>query len=186
MGAIERYGAWDKVKAMLARASATLMPTAEEVLAEEAEFARDRIREELTSQRGAARQTGTRAVQQLRGQQHTFDASVIATRRRRGSVFIGIPLSAKTRDGKSAARVAAVREHGAGPFAVKITPKSRRFLAMAFRRYGMPPKLARGRGFALVRVPERPFMAPVWQRYYAGRGLRTRVVLRRLMQRLGM
>jgi hypothetical protein len=50
---------------------------------------------------------------------------------------------------------------------MKLTPKARAFLHAAFRKAGLDP--ARGgsasRGIAVVRVPPRPFLGPVFERF---------------------
>lgn len=78
--------------------------------------------------------------------------------------FIGILRTAKTKDGKSLFNVARSHEFGAGPKAVKMSPKQRRFLMAMFRTIGTAPKVGKGGGGVLtIRIPPRPFVAPVFK-----------------------
>lgn len=86
-----------------------------------------------------------------------------------GGVFVGILRSAKSADGKELHNIAEMHENGAGPIVIPITPKSRRFYFAALAHAGIdPPASAGGHGpglaVAIVRIPARPFMGPVFRK----------------------
>src|SRR5262249_12092332 len=87
-------------------------------------------------------------------------------------VFIGILRTARTRAGASLVNVADIQENGRGPFLVPMTFKSTRFLHGA----GIPsPGASR---FAVVRIPARPFIRPVFETYAKPEQVRERVLTR--------
>lgn len=60
--------------------------------------------------------------------------------------------------------LASVHEFGSRPIAVKLTPKARAFLHAAFRRAGLDSPST---GIAIIKVPARPFLCPVLEKYGA-------------------
>lgn len=77
-----------------------------------------------------------------------------------GDVFVGVPRSAKGKDGSSLVRLGEIHEFGKGPFAIKVTPKMRRFLGAMFGSKGTG-KAGGGTGIIIVKIPKRPFIGPV-------------------------
>lgn len=86
------------------------------------------------------------------------------------SVFVGV-----LRTGKGGANVAQMMEDG-HTFSVPITKKSRRFLMAVFRKFGTlkgksaggAPQGKKGKSgvaIAIIRIPARPFIAPVAEKY---------------------
>jgi len=63
--------------------------------------------------------------------------------------------------------IAAMNEHGSRPIVMKLTAKARAFLHPAFRRAGLdsPGAGSATTGIAIIQVPPRPFLAPVFERY---------------------
>lgn len=102
----------------------------------------------------------------------------------RGVAFVGVRRSARSRDGKSLVNIARVHEFGAGPIIIRITPKMRRFLAAAgvFDGDGSSPAGGGGGGGGLgvivVRIPARPFLGPIRDRFFRGPEARRRVLWR--------
>jgi phage gpG-like protein len=93
-------------------------------------------------------------------------------------VFVGVLRSAKTAAGQSLVNVAAVHELGSRPIVLKLTPKVRRFLHAAFRAAGLdaPAGDRPSTGIAVIKIPARPFLAPLFEThgkpaYVAGRFL---------------
>ena len=84
-------------------------------------------------------------------------------------VFVGILRQAKTRDGQPLIDVAKLNEYGSKPIVIKITPKMAALLHMAFRKAGGamnrmgPPRASTG--VIVVKIPARPFLARVFEKY---------------------
>jgi hypothetical protein len=94
--------------------------------------------------------------------------------------FIGILRTAKTKDGKSLFNIARAHEYGAGPKAVRMSPKQRAFLAMMFKRIGTLKVGKGGGGVLTIRIPARPFVRPVFKALF-GDDLNT---MKRITKRL--
>lgn len=65
------------------------------------------------------------------------------------------------------ARIAAIQEEGAGPFVVRVTPRMRAFLFGRLLRGesdGGGGTNSSGKGYIVVKIPPRPFLAPALAR----------------------
>jgi hypothetical protein len=125
--------------------------------------------------------TGTKAL--IRRGDLRNGIAVIETGR---AIFVGIPRSAVSQDGRSLLDIATIQENGTDPIIIPITPRMRRFLAVLYREAGrdLPTGGGGGRGVVVVQVPPRPFLRPAFDRFRAGlerrilertaRGLRAR------------
>jgi len=80
-----------------------------------------------------------------------------------GGAFAGVLRSARGKDGQSLVNVAQVHEFGK-TVVVQLTPKARRFLMMVLRQAGIEPTGGGGKGIAVVRIPARPFLRPVFDK----------------------
>lgn len=78
-----------------------------------------------------------------------------------GGYFVGVLRSARGNDGQSLVNIAAVHEFGSKPITITMTPKMRRFLAMVFRKAGLPKPSGSAKPTIVIRVPARPFLGPV-------------------------
>ncbi len=84
--------------------------------------------------------------------------------------FVGILYQTKSKDGKSMVNIAEIQEYGTKPFAVKRTPKMRKFLAMVASKSGLisySPNY-RGKGVYIIKIPARPFIAPTFEAWKKG------------------
>ncbi len=85
-----------------------------------------------------------------------------------GAVFVGIRRGSAGKGGKGGANLAELHEYG-GSWTVRMTPKMRRFLAAAFaksgRKFGGAGKGAKGSGVIVIRIPARPYVGPVVERF---------------------
>ncbi|MCA9561164.1 MAG: hypothetical protein KC583_21595, partial [Myxococcales bacterium] len=77
--------------------------------------------------------------------------------------FVGVLRSARGSDGQTLVNVAQVQEFGK-TVVVQLTPKARRFLMMVLREAGIEPSAGGGKGIAVVRIPARPFLRPVFDK----------------------
>lgn len=82
-------------------------------------------------------------------------------------VLVGVLRTARNRAGRSLVNIAALQEHGSRPIVVHLTPKARAFLHAAFRHAGLdgPSSGQLGTGIAVIHIPARPFLAPVFDKY---------------------
>ena len=99
--------------------------------------------------------------------------------------FIGVPRTARNKDGDALVDVAKVQEFGGPPIVIPITPKMRKFLFALLRRSGKDrgSEDGSGRGVVVVQVPARPFLRPAFEKFRQGAGRR---FLERVAQQLGL
>ncbi|WP_239014420.1 phage virion morphogenesis protein [Archangium violaceum] len=97
--------------------------------------------------------------------------------------FIGVPRSARSRNGESLVELARVHEYGSAPIVIPLTPRMRRYLFALLKRAGQEPTGGTGRGVVVVQVPARPFLRPAFEKFRQGAGRR---FLERVAKHLGM
>lgn len=96
-----------------------------------------------------------------------------------GGAFVGVLRQGGGK--RDLANVAEVHEFGAGPFQIVMTDRQRRFLMAALRSMGGPGGPGRtGGGVLVIRIPPRPFIGPVVDRF-----ARPEDVRRRFFERVG-
>jgi hypothetical protein len=94
-------------------------------------------------------------------------------------VFVGVHRTAKGKgsrgrdkagrftragEGGSLANIAAIHEHGAGPIYIRVTPAMRAFfLWLSKKTKGQTKPLRRNTIAVVVRIPARPWIAPIWE-----------------------
>lgn len=90
-----------------------------------------------------------------------------------GGYSVGVNKNARGRNGESLENIAEIHEFGAGPIIIPVTDAMRKFLMAAFRQElpgfgsgGGSGGLARG--IIIVRIPARPFIRPVRDKYFSG------------------
>lgn len=88
------------------------------------------------------------------------------------TAFVGVPRSARGRDGRPLANIARVHENGQ-TIAIPVTRAMLRFLMAMFRTGGAQrqtskPGGLRVGGVLIVKIPARPFIMPVVQKHYLG------------------
>ena len=106
---------------------------------------------------------------------------------KRGTSFVGILRSTKGSGTKPLVNIAAIHEYGFGPFAVKMTPKQRRWLAMMYRTTGLPPKTGKGGGGTVtIRIPARPYLRPVFRMRYGDKSAATARIMALVRANLGV
>lgn len=91
--------------------------------------------------------------------------SITIIKRSQG-VFMGIPRSARGKDGRSLIRLGQIHEFGTRPVAIRMTPAMQRFLAATLRgsRHASTGN-ASGTGIVIVQIPARPFLTPVMEKH---------------------
>ena len=189
---LTKTGDWTAARRILASAPKRLREAQDKAVLQEAQFFRTKIVEGLRSGApgGQAFQPlapTTLAIRRLRGGKGTKPLihhgdlrNSIAVVREGNGVFVGVLRSAKSSGGASLVNIAAVHEFGSRPIVVKITPKVRRFLHAAFRKAGLDEKSGDrpSTGVAVIRLPARPFLRPVFEKYGAPEEVARRFVER--------
>jgi phage gpG-like protein len=189
---VTRTGDWTAARRILASAPKRIREAQDKAVLQEAQFFRTKIVEGLRSGApgGQALQPlapTTLAIRRLRGGKGTKPLirhgdlrNSIAVVREGNGVFVGVLRSAKSSGGGSLVNIAAVHEFGSRPIVVKITPKVRRFLHAAFRKAGLDEKSGDrpSTGVAVIRIPARPFLRPVFEKYGAPEEVARRFVER--------
>lgn len=97
--------------------------------------------------------------------------------------FIGVPRSARSRNGESLVELARVHEYGSAPIVIPLTPRMRRYLFALLKRAGQEPTGGTGRSVVVVQVPARPFLRPAFEKFRQGAGRR---FLERVAKHLGL
>lgn len=178
---LSKTGAWDAARRLLSTAPKRFKDAQDKAVMQEAQFFRTKIVEGLRSGApgGQALQPlapTTLAIRRLRGAKGTKPLIVhgdlrnsIAVVKEGDGVFVGVLRSAKSSGGASLANVAAIHEFGSRPIVLKITPKVRALLHAAFRKAGLdaPSGTRPSTGVAVIRIPPRPFLRPVFETYGA-------------------
>jgi phage gpG-like protein len=176
---VTKVGAWQAVRRILDSAPKRIRAAEEKAVLQEAQFFRAKIVEGLRSgapggQAFLPLAPTTLAIRKLRGFggtkpliQHGDLRNSIAVVKEGGGVFVGVLRSAKSRGGGSLVDIAALHEFGSRPIVVKITPKVRAMLHAAFRKAGLdqPRDDRPSTGVAVIRIPARPFLRPVFEEH---------------------
>ena len=190
---LTKTGDWTAARRILASAPKRLHEAQQKAVLQEAQFFRTKIVEGLRSGApgGDAFQPlapTTLAIRKLRGSKGTKPLirygdlrNSIAVVKEGDGVFVGVLRSAKSSGGAALVNVAAIHEFGSRPIVVKITPKVRRLLHVAFRQAGLEEKSGDrpSTGIAVIRIPARPFLRPVFEKYGS-----PEVVARRFVERV--
>ncbi len=190
---LTKTGDWTAARRILASAPQRIREAQDKAVLQEAQFFRTKIVEGLRSGApgGQAFQPlapTTLAIRRLRGGKGTKPLiyrgdlrNSIAVVKEGDGVFVGVLRSAKGSGGGSIVNIAAIHEFGTRPIVLKITPKVRALLHVAFRKAGLdaPSGGRPSTGVAVIRVPARPFLQPVFDTYGA-----PDVVARRFVERV--
>jgi phage gpG-like protein len=81
--------------------------------------------------------------------------------------LVGVLRTARNRAGQPLVDIAALNEFGSRPIVMRLTPKARAFLHAAFRHAGFDTPAAGqpSTGLAIVQIPARPFLSPIFEKY---------------------
>lgn len=174
-----KTGSWDAARRILASAPARIRAAQEKAVLQEAQFFRTQIVEGLRS--GSPGGQGleplaptTLAIRRLAGSKGSkplirrgdLRNSITVVREGNG-VFVGVLRSARASGGGSLVNIAATHEFGSRPIALRLTPKVRAFLHAAFRKAGLEQTDSDkpSDGLAVIRIPPRPFLRPVFDQH---------------------
>ena len=190
---VTKIGPWSQVGKLLAGAPRRMQAAFDKALLQEGQFLRTKIVEGIREQAPGGRAFAplaptTLAIRKFRGFHGTKALLVQADLRNSivvikdgDRLLVGVLRSARSRDGKSLVDIAALNEYGSRPIVVRLTPKARAFLHAAFRHAGLdgPSSGRPGTGIAIIQIPPRPFLGPVFDKY-----ARPEQVSRRFLERV--
>lgn len=193
---VTKVGDWPLARRLL-RGGRRVKDAIDRAVLQEAHFFRTKVIEGLREGAPGGRAFAplaptTLAVRRFRGFKGTKALLVrgdlrnsIAVVRQPGGVFVGVLRTARGQGGQPLVNVAAVHEFGSRPIVLKLTPKVRRFLHAAFRAAGLErPSDRPGTGIAIIQVPARPFLRPVFEKWGQPEDV-SRRFLDRVAQNLG-
>lgn len=107
--------------------------------------------------------------------------SIVVVVGKDGSVAIGVSRNAKGEDGQDLVKVAEIMEFGAGPYVIQLTPKMVAWIAKLYEEAGIeraPSARGGGKGYIVVKIPARPFMRPVFEKWGKPTDVRARLQAR--------
>ena len=176
---IKKIGSWAEVERLLATGSRRVAAALDKATLQEGHFLRTKIVEGIREQAPGGRPflplaPTTLAIRQFRG--FRGEKALLVQGDLRNSitvvkdgdrVLVGVLRTARNRAGKSLVDIAALQEHGSRPIVMRLTPKARAFLHAAFRHAGLdgPSSGQPSAGIAIIQIPARPFLAPVFEKY---------------------
>lgn len=197
MSSFVKIGAWRQTRRILAAGPARVRVAFDAVVLQEALFFQRKAKAGIRSQAPGGRRfrplsPNTLKIRRFLGFGGTKALivrgdllnSITVVSVSRGVAFVGVLRGAKGRDGQSLVNIAAVHEFGAGPIIIRITPKMRRFLGAAGvfegdgSGFGGGGGGGGGLGIIVVRIPARPFLGPIRDRFFRGPAFRRRVLWR--------
>ena len=187
---VQRVGDWNRARNLLRTLPVDLGSAMEKALRQEGEYLRREIVEGITKQSPggedmkplAATTLAARLLRNFTGSKALIWKGdlrgAIASIYEGGRIFVGVPRKARDSQGRPTIDIAQINEFGSGPIVVRMTVKMRRFLAALYARAGAPRHEGSGGGFAVIRIPPRPFLGPAFERFRQGvdRRFLTRVV----------
>ena len=190
---VTKIGDWQLARRLIATAQRRFKDATDKAVLQEAQFFRTKIVDGIREQAPGGQpfkplKPTTLAIRRFRGFKGTKALLVqgdlrnsITVVKEAGGAFVGVLRSAKGGTGQSLVNVAAIHEYGSRPIVLKITPKVRALLHAAFRKAGLdaPSGDRPSTGVAVIRIPARPFLRPVFEEHGA-----PEVVARRFVERV--
>ena len=175
-----KTGDWRRARALLAAGPVRLKAAIAVAMRQEAEALRREIVQGLTRQAPggsaiAPPKETTLAARRLKGFGGSKSLIVRADLRngvaaivRGDEAFVGVPRTARGKDGQSLTKIAEVQEFGSAPIVIPMTDAMRRFVFAVLREAGEPIGGGSGRGVVVVQVPARPFLRPAFEKFKPG------------------
>jgi hypothetical protein len=195
---VTKVGDWTRVGQLLAQAPKRVGAAIDKAVLQEAQFLRTKIVEGIREQAPGGRAFAplaptTLAIRKFLGFGGTKALLVhgdlrnsVTVTKDGDRVLIGVLRTARNRAGRPLVDIAAQNEHGSRPIVMRLTPKARAFLHAAFRTAGLdaPGAGQPSTGLAIVQIPPRPFLSPIFEKY-AERSQVSRRFLERVAKNLG-
>ena len=184
--ASRKFGDWGKVRDILGNASKQINEAAKKALLQEGHFLRGEMVKGIRDQAPGGKAfkplspltLAARRLNKFRGTKALMVRgdlrNSISVSFHRGTVFVGVLRTAKSKKGKPLINIAEVQEYGV-IFALKITPKMRKFLAVLYREAYDERALAlqswfrggrsMGKSMLVIRIPARPYVRPTFEKH---------------------
>ncbi len=187
---VSLFGDWKKALEIVDSMQERFKRAAKKAVLQEAQFLRGKIIEGLREQapggepfaplspltlaiRSFERFKGSKALIRTASMRNAIIVKAVPE-----GAFVGILRTAKSKTGEALVNVAEMNENGSEPIIIPITPASRRYFHAALAAAGLaPPKngpTGGGAAIAIVRIPPRPFLAPVFAKYETPDSVRNR------------
>jgi hypothetical protein len=197
---VTKTGDWAQARHLLQTMPYKLKTTVSIAFRQEAELLRKQIVQGLTKQAPGGKSFKELSVFTLAARRlKNFKGTKALIRRGdlRGAIsvivrgeeaFVGVPRKARDKDGNPVIDIAELNEFGSKPIVIPITPKMRRYLAVLFKEAGETAgssggKGGSGKGVVVTRIPARPFLKPVFEKFSIGAEQR---LLQRIAHQLGL
>lgn len=186
---ITHTGDWARAAMILRTAPAKLRLAMDRAVLAEAHFFRRKVVEGFRTQAPGGQHFKplsplTLAIRRFRGINSTKALIVHGDLRNSISVFhrmnplgaeafVGVKRGARGRQGQDLVNIAEIHEFGAGPIIIPVTDAMRRFFFAMLRKEQPGGTEGTGgggfrRGFLIVKIPARPFLRPVAEKWFDG------------------
>ncbi len=210
MGSILRTGKWKMASRIVNTAPDRVHKAIDRAVLQEAQYMRKKIVEGIREQapggqafKPLAPTTLTkRKLRKFRGTKALIERADLRNgftvkRIQWGAAFVGLLRTAKNKTGKSLANIGEIHEYGSKPIVIRITPKMRKFLHVLYAEQKEKGRDKKGRftrsrntfgaskGFVVIQIPARPFMAPVVRKYFNPNDVKKRFFARVGLQMRG-
>lgn len=186
---VKLVGDWAKAMKVTQTMNDRFRAAAQKAVLKEAHYIRGKIVENITSQGTLAGKpfkplsAGTLLVRRFRGfgggkilmVTGALRNSITVKKMSSGGAFVGVLRQSRAASGGSLANIAEIHEFGAGPYQIIMTERQRRFLMAAMRSMGGPsgPGKSSG-GVLIIKIPARPFIGPVVEKFAQGDAVKKR------------
>lgn len=185
--AFKKIGEWREASRVLAAGPAKMRRAIDKTLLQEAHLYRKEIVQGLRTGSPGGKKFKPLASSTLQGRKFKKFGGTkplirsgdlrnsVTVVKRSGNIFVGVPRSAKGKDGRELVNIARVHEFGSRPIVIKVTPGMRRLLAAMFRKTvtRAQKKASGGRAgggaVMVIQIPARPFLRPVELKLRKGR-----------------
>lgn len=189
---VRRFGDWRKATEALTHLSKFYMDAARKAVLQEAEYFRKEVVQGIRKQEPAGAKfkelspwtIAARRLQRFGGSKALIRRGdligAIRVHEVGNTVFVGIMRTATSKSGGNLVNIGAIHEFGSRPIVLRITPKMLRYLGLLMKFLPRDAKRRErktvpGTGIIILRIPARPFFAPVWEKYGESSGVRRRV-----------
>lgn len=182
-------GDWNKASVILGTSPAALKAAIDRAVLQEAQLMRKKIVQGIREQAPGGQRfkplsRTTIAMRRARGGGRGSTKALIDRGDLRNSIkvvkktgvggseaFVGVLRSARGRNGQRLVNIAKVHEFGSNTIVIRVTPAMRKFLMATFRDAGLPPQPGKGgfkRGIIVMKIPARPYIRPVIEKFFDG------------------
>ncbi len=176
MASVTKIGDWRIARQLLRIGPAKLNLAIDKAVLQEAHFFRKKIVSGITHQNPGGKKfkklspntTQTRKAAGFKGRKALIRTgelrNSIVVVSKGSSAFVGIPRTARSKDGRSLVSLGELHEFGSKPIVIRMTRAMQAFLAIYLKGGGGGGN-ASGTGVVIVQIPARPFFRPVMKKH---------------------